>query len=62
MTKKDYQLIAAAFQNARKKVFISTYEEPIMEAIQDELCRLLKEDNPAFKPEIFKYHCNLGRK
>jgi hypothetical protein len=62
MTKKDYELIAAAFRNARKRVFINLHEQPIVDAHIDELCILLKQENDRFDAERFRYFCNLGRK
>jgi hypothetical protein len=62
MTKKDYNLLAAVFRNVRGIIHVSAHEEALVEAIQDELCRLLKADNPRFDKKRFKYFCNLGRK
>ena len=58
MTRKDYQLIAGAIKEARDASLTAKGE---FAELVDTLCSLLKQDNSAFKRQIFEDACGLDR-
>jgi hypothetical protein len=60
MTRKDYRAIAAMLAN----VDAGTREMPVngvdvLSQVFLGLCTIFKQDNPNFKPEVFRQACGL---
>ena len=59
MTRKDYVLLAQAIQNARMGDVPKLHQASV-NTVVDELCRVLKQDNPRFDSDRFKEQCMVS--
>lgn len=73
MTKKDYEVVAAAIRQARLDVYdadgFGTHQREIMNVVVTRLSQVFKETNEKFDPKKFRQACNrseadafIGRK
>jgi len=60
MHKKDYEAIARVLREEHEEIEHRQDDYPwrheVVESICDKLCKILKEDNPNFDIEKFKWH------
>jgi predicted dinucleotide-binding enzyme len=63
MTKKDYELIAAAIKRATESVVVASirqdYVEPVMEDLANDLAGELTKTNPRFDQRRFLVACGV---
>lgn len=59
MSKKDYEVIAAAIREIDNRYYGKDRERQAIAEIVDTLCGPLWEDNPNFRPRQFKAACGV---